>query len=312
LRMSLLCDNDDNGMWTSPIQIKGDDLSSTDEDEEQHSPSVRWGPSEVFVIEPCTKEQVIGTGWLETRDLVAREFIRPQSMGGCGGDWQVLYRRVEQIEEPDFSAMGLLWRQLFHKRQRLEEEQLEQLEQLAEPARQKMDCVINLHGDKRQKRTPTPRLSSKDVSNSKISNSFLQHYNDHTALLSESYLEDKSPRFDPTVDDAEMTIFEFDEDEDDFDDDGPFIFERESPITHKQHTCDRKQNSKVATKQWKPYPPKQAHFHLEEMEYQQHAELKKQQHHALKLQKRQKLKQMLKLVEARQRRFHLPQSRQHR
>jgi hypothetical protein len=92
---------------------------------ERNPARVHWGPSHTHFIEPCTKEQVVGSGWLETRDLVYREFIRPQAMGGCGGDWVELYRRVDRIEEPDYSCMGLLWRQLHRKEPRYEEAELE-------------------------------------------------------------------------------------------------------------------------------------------------------------------------------------------
>merc|ERR1711988_421180 len=53
--------------------------------------------------------QVVVCGWVQTRDLCNREFWQPQTEGGCGGQWAMLMKLVDQIDEPDYCAVGNIW-----------------------------------------------------------------------------------------------------------------------------------------------------------------------------------------------------------
>merc|ERR1719460_2028270 len=72
---------------------------------------VRWSDSDTIVheIERLSIAQVVGCGWVQTRDLCNREFWKPQTEGGCGGQWAMLMKLVDQIDEPDYCAVGNIW-----------------------------------------------------------------------------------------------------------------------------------------------------------------------------------------------------------
>jgi len=70
------------------------------------------------------KQQVIGTGWQDTTDLVYREFRRPSPLG-CGGKWEVLEERLAEIEEPHWTLVGQLWATLHDRAPRNEEAALD-------------------------------------------------------------------------------------------------------------------------------------------------------------------------------------------
>jgi len=72
---------------------------------------VRWSDSDTIVheIERLSIAQVVGCGWVQTRDLCNREFWQPQTEGGCGGQWAMLMKLVDQIDEPDYCAVGNIW-----------------------------------------------------------------------------------------------------------------------------------------------------------------------------------------------------------
>ena len=67
------------------------------------------------------KELNIGTGWRETLNLVTREFYLPLDKNGCGGNWEIFEKKINLIEEPDYSLIGLLWKQLNGFKKRNEE-----------------------------------------------------------------------------------------------------------------------------------------------------------------------------------------------
>lgn len=62
-----------------------------------------------------------GEGWQQTTDLIYREFRIPVMRGGCGGDWKVLERKLDEIEEPYWELIGGLWATLHPGKKRLEE-----------------------------------------------------------------------------------------------------------------------------------------------------------------------------------------------
>lgn len=87
----------------------GDEMSDS-----QHTSivrRVRWSDSDTVVheIERLSIAQVVGCGWVQTRDLCNREFWQPQTEGGCGGQWAMLMKFVDQIDEPDYCAVGNIW-----------------------------------------------------------------------------------------------------------------------------------------------------------------------------------------------------------
>ena len=71
-----------------------------------------------------TKEYDVkrGIGWQQTTDLIYREFRMPVTRCGCGGDWKVLERKLDEIEEPYWELIGGLWSTLHPGKKRLEED----------------------------------------------------------------------------------------------------------------------------------------------------------------------------------------------
>jgi hypothetical protein len=63
-----------------------------------------------------------GNQWQETIDLTCREFNRPISQGGCGGDWSILECKLGQLDEPYWCMIGQLWRRLHPNSKRPEED----------------------------------------------------------------------------------------------------------------------------------------------------------------------------------------------
>ena len=67
-------------------------------------------------------EEKKGGDWQRTTDLTCREFRLPIEEGGCGGDWNVLERKLDELEDPYWYLIGQLWHRLFPCiRYRLEE-----------------------------------------------------------------------------------------------------------------------------------------------------------------------------------------------
>ena len=63
-----------------------------------------------------------GTDWQETHDLVCREFTLPVEEGGCGNNWHILESKLNELSEPCWRMIGMLWNQLFPRSKRLEED----------------------------------------------------------------------------------------------------------------------------------------------------------------------------------------------
>lgn len=78
------------------------------------------------------KEDKKGCDWIRTQDLTCREFKLPEEKGGCGGDWNVLERKLDELAEPYWCLIGQLWQQLFPGEKRLEEILLEYEDSLSE------------------------------------------------------------------------------------------------------------------------------------------------------------------------------------
>ena len=62
-----------------------------------------------------------GRDWQRTTDLICREFKLPIDKGGCGGDWNVLQSKLDELEEPYWCLIGQLWQKLFPAVKRIEE-----------------------------------------------------------------------------------------------------------------------------------------------------------------------------------------------
>lgn len=54
-----------------------------------------------------------GENWLETRDLVCREFFMPVELGGCGCKWHILEHKLNALKEPCWRMIGMLWNRLY-------------------------------------------------------------------------------------------------------------------------------------------------------------------------------------------------------
>jgi len=66
-------------------------------------------------------EEKRGRDWQRTTDLTCREFKVPLEKGGCGGDWNILQSKLDELEEPYWCLIGQLWSRLFPYLKRLEE-----------------------------------------------------------------------------------------------------------------------------------------------------------------------------------------------
>lgn len=62
-----------------------------------------------------------GEGWQKTTDLITREFRIPIDQGGCGKNWNILERKLDEIYEPYWELIGQLWSSLYPGKKRLEE-----------------------------------------------------------------------------------------------------------------------------------------------------------------------------------------------
>jgi hypothetical protein len=66
-------------------------------------------------------EEKLGKDWLQTQDLIYREFDKPIEKGGCGRDWNVLQSKLDKLREPCWKMIGMLWNKLYPHKHRLEE-----------------------------------------------------------------------------------------------------------------------------------------------------------------------------------------------
>jgi len=67
-------------------------------------------------------EEKKGRDWQRTADLTCREFKLPLENGGCGGDWNVLEMKLDELQEPYWYLIGQLWQRLFPCLKRIEED----------------------------------------------------------------------------------------------------------------------------------------------------------------------------------------------
>ena len=67
-------------------------------------------------------EEKKGKDWQRTVDLTCREFKLSIEKGGCGGNWNVLESKLDELEEPCWLLIGQLWQRLYRGAKRIEEE----------------------------------------------------------------------------------------------------------------------------------------------------------------------------------------------
>tara|TARA_B110000285_G_C14515238_1_gene334093 strand:- start:27 stop:329 length:303 start_codon:yes stop_codon:yes gene_type:complete len=66
-------------------------------------------------------EEKKGKDWQRTIDLTCREFKMPIEKGGCGGDWNILESKLDELEEPYWYLIGSLWKNIYKGKKRIEE-----------------------------------------------------------------------------------------------------------------------------------------------------------------------------------------------
>jgi len=66
-------------------------------------------------------EEKKGKDWQRTVDLTCREFKLSIEKGGCGGDWNILESKLDELEEPYWYLIGMLWQKLYRGEKRIEE-----------------------------------------------------------------------------------------------------------------------------------------------------------------------------------------------
>jgi len=74
---------------------------------------------EYDIIEECEEKK--GRDWQRTSDLICREFKQPIENGGCGGNWNVLQNKLDELTEPWWYLIGQLWFNLYKFAKRIEE-----------------------------------------------------------------------------------------------------------------------------------------------------------------------------------------------
>ena len=74
-------------------------------------------------------EEKRGRDWKITTDLTCREFILPIERGGCGGDWNVLQCKLDQLDEPYWFLIGQLWQRMYPGIRRIEEDEYDDEEE---------------------------------------------------------------------------------------------------------------------------------------------------------------------------------------
>jgi len=100
--------------YNSDSDSNSESDSDSEEEDCRHDDCrrVRWGAPRVCTVTEIPRSsvaEIIGRGYNETRDLCYREFWRPRVQGGCGKEWAEFERRLAQIDEPDFCAVGQVW-----------------------------------------------------------------------------------------------------------------------------------------------------------------------------------------------------------
>jgi hypothetical protein len=66
-----------------------------------------------------------GKDWQRTADLTCREFKLSVEKGGCGGNWNILESKLDELDEPYWFLIGQLWQRLYRGARRIEEEEEE-------------------------------------------------------------------------------------------------------------------------------------------------------------------------------------------
>ena len=84
-------------------------------------------------------EEKRGRDWQITTDLTCREFKLPIEKGGCGGEWDVLQCKLDQLEEPYWYLIGQLWQRMYPGIRRIEEEDDEEDEEEDEEEEEEED-----------------------------------------------------------------------------------------------------------------------------------------------------------------------------
>jgi hypothetical protein len=62
-----------------------------------------------------------GKDWQRTVDLTCREFHISIEKGGCGGNWNILETKLDELDEPYWLMIGQLWLRLYKDARRIEE-----------------------------------------------------------------------------------------------------------------------------------------------------------------------------------------------
>jgi len=68
-------------------------------------------------------EEKKGKNWQRTADLTCREFNLPVEKGGCGGNWNILESKLDELDEPYWLLIGQLWQSLYRGAKRIEEDE---------------------------------------------------------------------------------------------------------------------------------------------------------------------------------------------
>lgn len=83
---------------------------------------------EYDIIEECEEKK--GKDWQRTSDLICREFKQPIENGGCGGNWNVLQNKLDELTEPWWYLVGQLWFNLYKFAKRIEESSSDEEDEL--------------------------------------------------------------------------------------------------------------------------------------------------------------------------------------
>ncbi len=71
-------------------------------------------------------EDKLGKDWLRTQDLTYREFTLPIERGGCGKNWNILQKKLDELVEPCWMMIGMLRHKLYPTAKKLSERLIEE------------------------------------------------------------------------------------------------------------------------------------------------------------------------------------------
>jgi hypothetical protein len=71
-------------------------------------------------------EDKLGKDWLRTQDLTYREFALPIERGGCGKNWNILQKKLDELVEPCWMMIGMLRHKLYPTAKKLNDRLIEE------------------------------------------------------------------------------------------------------------------------------------------------------------------------------------------